>query len=244
MRSRRRRGITLIETLLALGIGGLIVTAVTASFRAVVDYQINLPPKRNAAIKQISFEDRLRALLSRAFVDEDQANPNSYFIGQNDPEGSSSLGSGEAATELIFTVLGREIPGAAAASTGETFEDRNAAIGPVGGIAEVRLGVASIGDPGEATGLFLREQIPADEDPTQGGYESVFDDRVTSISFEFWDGTDWLPEWTTEQGERRLPAAVRITYALTDDEEGSNHTMVIRLDNSDVTTIDPAGGQT
>jgi len=244
MRLRRRRGITLIETLLALGIGGLIVTAVTASYRAVVDYQINLPPKRNAAIKQISFEDRLRALLSRAFVDEDQANPNSYFIGQNDPEGSSSLGSGEAATELIFTVLGREIPGAAAASTGETFEDRNAAIGPVGGLAEVRLGVASIGDPGEATGLFVREQIPADEDPTQGGYESVFDDRITSISFEFWDGTDWLPEWTTEQGERRLPAAVRVTYALTDDEEGSNRTMIIRLDNSDVTTIDPAGGQT
>ncbi|MBV6458130.1 MAG: hypothetical protein HONBIEJF_01253 [Fimbriimonadaceae bacterium] len=244
MKSRRRRGITLIEALLALGIGGILVTAVTASFRAVVDYQANVPPKRDAALKQISFEDRLRNLLARAFVDEDQANPNTYFIGQNDPEAASSLGSGEAATELIFTVLGKELPGAAAASSGDTFEDRNAEIGPVGGISEIRLGVASIGDPGAATGLFVREQIPADEDPNQGGYESVFDERVTSISFEFWDGTDWLPEWTTQLGERRLPAAVRITYALIDDEEGATRSMIIRLNNSDVTTVDPAGGQT
>lgn len=243
MTSRRRRGVTLIEALLALAIGGIIVTAVAASFRAVVDYQVNVPPKREATLQQISFEDRLRGLLARAFVDEDQANPNTYFIGQNDPEAASSLGSGEAATELIFTVLGREIPGAAAASAGETFEDRNATIGPVGGVAELRLGVAPIGDAGAASGLFIREQVPADEDPTQGGYESVFDDRVTSIGFEFWDGTNWLPEWTTELGERRLPAAVRVTYALADDEEGTTRTIVIRLDNSDVTTVDPAGGQ-
>jgi hypothetical protein len=239
---RHLRGVTLIEALVALAVGAVIVTAVAASFRAVVDFQTKVPPTRVAHLRQVEFEDRLRSLLRHAFVDEDSANPSTYFIGQIDPAAEQSALSGPAATELIFTAIGLDLPGAASLMDTTTFEDRNARIGPVGGVAEVRLGTSPLGDPGAASGLFIRRQVPADRDPDQGGFESVFDDRIAAIAFEFWSGSEWRGEWTTETGERRLPAAVRVTYSLRDDEDGRVRTLIVRLDNSDASSTDPAGG--
>ena len=87
----------------------------------------------------------------------------------------------------------------------------------------------------------MREQRPSDGDAYQGGYESVLDSRVASMSFEFWNGETWQGEWDTlTQGSRRLPAAIRVTYTF-DGEESTPHSFVVRIPLSDVTPDNPLG---
>lgn len=235
---KSRRGISLLELLAVLVIAVLLSTSLATSFSAAMQYQMRTKPIREAQLQQIAFEDRLTKLLSKAFVDDDQANANTYFVGQLDPSGSNANDAGTGATELIFTVAGGALPGSAVASQEADFETRNEQLGPIGGLTECRLALTPIGeDAGNRTGLFLREQTPADEDPDQGGYESVVDDRVTAISFEFFDGTDWVSEWDTRTAERRIPAAVRVTYIF--DGEEATRQIVVKLRNSDVTAATP-----
>ena len=89
----------------------------------------------------------------------------------------------------------------------------------------------------QVSGVIIREQHPADGDNTQGGTESVLDPDVTSLTYEFFDGSDWQPTWSTSNGTKRLPAAVRVTYQVKDED--SQRVLVIRLPNSDVTTDNP-----
>lgn len=234
-------GITLIELLTALVIGVFVAMALSFAFSTATRYQTEVVPRRAEALQEFAIEARLRNLLERAFVDISQDSEHTYFIGRVDPSGSSSLSAGEAATELMFTVAGGRLPGGALAQDGSTFEDRNATIGPIGGITERRIGLSPIGDAGNLTGAFLREQTPSDSDPEQGGFESLLDERITTLSFEFWDGADWQPDWDTNTGERRLPAAVRISYTLDTDEDELVRVFVVRLPASDITAANPLG---
>lgn len=236
----RRRGITLIELMTALVIGVFVVFGLSIAFSSAVRYQTEVAPRRQAVLQEFAIENQLRALIENAYIDNSLDSAHTFFIGRNDPSGSSALGSGEAATELMFTVAGSHLPGGALASVGDTFEDRNERLGPVGGVTERRIGLTPIGDAGNLTGAFLRHQTPSDDDPEQGGYESLLDERITSLSFEFWDGLDWQPDWDTETGERRLPAAVRITYTLAEDED-TFRTFVVRVLGSDITASNPLG---
>lgn len=239
----RRRGITLIELLTALVIGAIVAFGLNLAFSTSIRYQTEVKPRREQALQEFAIENRIRRLLEHAYVDSSLDSEHTYFIGRNDPSGSSSLDSGQASTELMFTVVGDRLPGNALAADGSTFEDRNARIGPVGGVIERRIGMTPIGDAGNLTGAFLREQTPSDSDPQQGGFESLLDARITSLAFEFWDGTDWQPDWSTETGERRLPAAIRITYTL-EGEEDLQRTFVVRMPASDITASNPLNSTT
>ncbi len=238
----RRRGISLIELLTVLVIAALLATSLATSFSVAVRFQTQSQVPREELLQQVAFEDRVRNLISRAYVDEDQASTNTYFIGQQDGSGTSAGDAGTGSTELIFTTVGGSIPGAAIASTEDEFDKRNEELGPVGGLTEVRMALSAIGEAGDRAGLFLREQTPADEDPDQGGYESVIDDRVNTLSFEFFDGSEWVPEWDTRIAERRVPSAVRLSYTFDGDE--TLRVMVIKLRNSDVTPNNPANSAT
>ncbi len=233
----KRRGISLIELLTVVVIAALLATSLATSFSVAARYQTTSQQPREALLQQVAFEERVRNLISRAYVDEDQASTNTYFVGRQDASGISAINAGTGSTELIFTTVGRPIPGFAVATTESEFDQRNELLGPVGGVAEVRLALSPIGEAGNATGLFFREQMPADEDPDQGGFESVIDDRVTSMSFEFYDGAEWVTEWDTTIGERRVPAAVRMSYTF--DEGETSRVLTIRLRNSDITPNRP-----
>lgn len=236
----KRRGITLIELLTAMVMGAVIAFGLNLAFSTAIRYQTEVAPRRQLALQEFAIENQLRRLFEHAFVDNSLDSEHTYFIGRNDPSGNSSLDSGQAATEVMFTVAGDRLAGGAIAQDGSSFEDRNARIGPIGGVTERRIGLTPIGDAGNLTGAFLREQTPSDSDPEQGGFESQLNERMTSLAFEFWDGTDWQPEWSTETGERRLPAAVRITYTL-DGEDDLQRSFVVRIPGSDITASNPLG---
>ncbi len=107
------------------------------------------------------------------------------------------------------------------ASVETDFETRNESFGAVGGLSEVSVSDTPVGEnaPADLNATFMREQRPADSDPDQGGYEKVFSDRATQITFEFYDGQEWLTEWDTRDGNRVLPYAVRVRYVWDEDLE-------------------------
>ena len=66
---------------------------------------------------------------------------------------------------------------------------------------------------------------------------------VDTLSFEFYDGTDWQTTWdTTTMTTRRLPSAVRVTYKFTDEE--TEHVLVFPVPTSDVTPDNPVVAET
>jgi hypothetical protein len=113
--------------------------------------------------------------------------------------------------------------------------------GPVGGPVEVSFGITPIGSPPNAeTGLFERIEHPSDSDPTQGGTERLLDPDVTSIGFQFWDGTEWDPSWdTTTMTSVHLPQAVQVTYRLKNDTGNVDHVFVVPILASDVNYNNP-----
>jgi hypothetical protein len=119
------------------------------------------------------------------------------------------------------------------------FETLNDQYGPQGGVAEIQLSLTPVGQPASSdTGLFLREQRPADSDSSQGGNESLLMPNVTTIQFEFFDGLQWQETWDTiTSGSRRIPSAVRVTYQLTGEDQ--QRFIIVRLPFSDVTPTNP-----
>jgi hypothetical protein len=233
------RGISLFELLVVVAMGGLIAAGAARAFVAGVDFQARVVPGREDHLSRQRFEDGLARLLRQAYISTNEQDATTYFVA-GVGGGDSGVGTTPGADTLIFTVLGSPPPASFMASE-EDFETRNDTYGPQGGAAEIQISTFPVGEAGERTGLFLREQRPSDGDPYQGGTETVLDERVSSMTFEFWNGEAWTYEWDTiTQGERRLPAAVRVTYTFA-GEVDTNHIFIVRLPLSDVTPDNPLG---
>lgn len=232
----RRRGLSLIELLLALFISTMISGSLALAFSSVSKIIREEGPDEELRMSRLAAQDRLRDLIQAAFVSPNEDDQDSFFIGRIAGQGQG-IGSGEYSDELLFTTLGRRVPGKALYNDEEEFEIRNETLGPIGGQVEYGISTTPVGDAGDAQGLYLRAQTPADTDPEQGGYESVLTDEITSVGFEFYDGTSWVSTWDTTTGERRLPAAVRVVYTVTDNDQEYN--FVIRIPQSDVTPDNP-----
>lgn len=233
-----RRGITLIELLTAMALSGIVLVGLVSVFGAAVAQQLSDGQKREEFEASIGFEQRMRKLISHAYLSPVATDQNSFFIGRT--VSGSSLGA-NASDEIVFTTVGTGIPGNATNTAETDFEARNQQLGPVGGTVEIAITLTPIGQGGEGEGVYIREQRPADSDPDQGGFESVLDAGVESISFEFFDGTDWIGDWDTTV-TRGLPRAVRVTYTLVDDE--TQRMFVVRLANeAPVAPVQEEGGE-
>lgn len=241
MRSKQA-GISLIETLLVAGITLLMLLGATSTYVAANNFQSKVGPREERLATARAFEDRITRLLENAYLSAAADDVETFFVASTAGGQEITPSVSESATlpdSLCFTSIGQQVSGAYINST-DTFENLNTQYGPQGGIGEYGISMTAVGDAGSRQGLFIREQRPSDGDAFQGGYESVMSENVTSIGFEFYDGTQWVTEWdTTTSGEKRLPAAVRITYTL-DNDEGNSHTVVVRLNYSDVTPENPA----
>lgn len=233
----KRRGVTLIELVVAVAIVGLLSVALTRAFVMGLTYENSISVARERIEARDRIEDQLVGLFQHAYLDPDNTDTFTFFIGGS--EDDNSVGSGNA-TNVQFTVQGQRLSGALLASQ-DDFATMNDLYGPQGGVEEVALSTTPVGDAGNQEGLFLRTQRPSDSEPTQGGKESILDPSIKSIEFEFWDGTAWQPSWSTQVGStKRLPAAVRITYTVDGDDAGKSRILVVKIPNSDVTAENPA----
>jgi hypothetical protein len=140
----------------------------------------------------------------------------------------------------MFTVMGRTVPAKVlAADPNDDFETDNQNFGPQGGVAEYSISLTPVGDSQGQKGVVLREQLPADEDATQGGYESIIEPDITKITFEFFDGTQWQSSWNTfAQTTRQLPSAIKVTYTM--PGETQDRVFIVGLLYSTVTPNNPA----
>ena len=227
-----RRGLTLIELMVVLGITVILVLTISMAYGEGVKFQERVP-QRDAQLRQIArFEDRLRQLFEGANLTADESDQASYFL--------TLATSGDLANPdtIAFTTYGVPVTGSYLQSSDE-FEDLNQRFGPQGGYAEVSLSMVPVGEPltESATTLYLRIQRPADGDPSQGGTERALVENIETFAFEFFDGTQWLTEWDTQTQQRRLPAAVRITYRIVDEE--LDRVLTVRVPASDVTPDNP-----
>ena len=230
---QREAGLTLIELLVAMGIGGIVVAASAVAFRAGVDHLYFSQRVLQTEQSKSDWTSGLRQSLSCASLSADANDTKTFFIASSD-EASSDLG----ATRITFTSSYSYIPGGSL-SAELTFDDVHDTYGPLGGLAEYSYGTVATGDAGNAAGMFERIQRPVDADPLQGGFESLVSADVSEIGFQFWDGSEWLSEWDTRSGTRRLPAAVKVQYRLTDESTDQLHQFVVIIPNSDVTASNP-----
>ena len=257
--ANRKSGITLIELLVSSVMFAIIAVALAQVFYMVLRYQVEAPKVRDAIDTQIQLEDRLTAILEAAYLSPTTTDLTTYVIGTTggqNPNGSPTTGatlgstinqanvnltSGQASDGIVLTIAGERLPPSYLTTQETDLQVLNQQYGPQGGVAEVALSTTAVGDANGKTGLFIREQRPADSDYTQGGIESLFSADVKTIGFEFYDGTQWVGAWdTTQTGQRRLPAAIRVSYALNSDPD-TTHVFVVRLPLSDVTPTNPVG---
>ncbi len=233
MSNRRQRGLTLIEVLVVVAITGLLTIYAAQSLIAGADYERRIREASSRQRSDVELENDLRTFIESAFLSLENTQT-TFFVGSegllNQDEGGSN------ADTLTFTRVGARL--SSDALDYDDFELANEEIGTVGGTEEVTISLSATGSASGKTGLFIRQQNPADGDPSQGGIERVLNANVTSISYEFWDGAAWQTVWDTRtQGTARLPAAVRITYRLSNSE--TDRIVTLRLRNSDVTQDNP-----
>jgi Tfp pilus assembly protein PilE len=252
-----RRGITLIELLVSLAISVFVGVAVVGAFHTAVQMGPSISASNDKLQAGIALEDRLRKILSHAWINTSRTDQSTYFT--SDPQvpvavatgstGSATTSSsqtqsgsgnggapGGGAPELVFTAMGLP-PQNTALYNDDDFETSNSSRGPAGGTTEYGLSLQPVGNAQGLKGVFLREQHPADTDPTQGGEETLLIPDVDTLSFEFWDGTEWQTTWDTpNMTPKRIPAAVRVTYSI---GNGTPHTFIVTLPNSDVTAANP-----
>lgn len=234
-----RRGITLLEVMIVTLCMAVIIGASTNAVLTAIQHTGRVKASRVVNDRNAIFEDRLRSILQNAYLSSVAADTNSYFLGGQgvvvSPTITNSTDNNQ--NQLVFTGLSQRIPSELIDST-ETFENLNKAFGPEGGMTEYSVSLTPVGQAPVDQALFLRHQTPADGDPSQGGMESVLDPDITSISYEFYNGTDWDTSWdSTTQATPRLPAAVRITYRRKNDS--ADHIFIVRLIHSDVTPDNP-----
>lgn len=227
----KQRGFTLIEMIIALSMSLLIIGTIGSAFQAALQYQRTTPERLNAYQDSFGARKTLESLIQGAFISDDEGDTLSYFVAA-DPTGESTSTNG-----IVFTTLSRPLEGGYVLSDSIDFEELHEQFGPQGGLSEVSLDLSPVGTTSSGTGLFLRIQTPADGDPTQGGTERLLIPDVTAISYEFWDGIQWLTAWDSINGElRRLPPAIRITLEF---EEGDPQYITLRVPGSDVTADNP-----
>ncbi|MGC4044510.1 MAG: prepilin-type N-terminal cleavage/methylation domain-containing protein [Armatimonas sp.] len=237
MKRKLRAGLTLLELIIAVAIMAILVGALAFAFSGGLNYERVARRRQTEAGRVEALEKRLTHLIQSARLPANgQTDTSGYFIAATE-SGDSSLG----AERITFQTTGDDVP-LAARESADDFETQHEARGPVGGLAEVSLSMTAVGDAGNRQGLFERLQRPSDADPDQGGQERVLSPDVVRLGFEFYNGTDWITTWDTTDGGTevyRLPAAVRVNYAMTGDPETLTRQLVVPIAASDVTADNP-----
>ena len=236
IRRRSPAGVTLVELLVVMALMATLTAAISYAFVAGLDIQRAHARRRAEQDRTEALEQRITRMLQGAKLSADTDDPTMFFVGEATTD-AGDLGS----DQLTFTTTAPGVPQSAQSSE-DDFETQHHARGPMGGVAEVSFGTTPFGDAGDRTGLFERVQRPSDGDPTQGGTESLLAPAVDRIGFRFWDGLQWIDTWDTELDERRLPAAVMVSYLPEGASEDAVRVFVVPVPASDVDNENPLEG--
>jgi type II secretion system protein J len=186
------RGFTLVELMLAILIlaimmsivYGVVVSTVSAARRVE---EITASSEVGPAILT-----RIRADLESAFLPKD----GEFFLG------GKRAGGGSDRDRLDF--ISSEV---AYGAENDVEEPRFHCINEVG--YQV---LDSRKDPNAGV-LYRREDFFIDADPLKGGHLTEMYDRVRSLSFRYYDGEEWKPEWSSKV-KKGLPKAVEIELKI------------------------------
>lgn len=225
-----RRGFTLLELVVSIAMTALLLGTLSFAYKVGIDYVQRSPARFDAYQESGKVYAHLTSLLEHAYLSSSATDNTTYFVAT-----SSSNQAGSVDT-IVFTTLGRPPLRSFLYDTETNFETLHDTYGPQGGVEEAALSTVPVGGDAQGEGIFLREQDPPDTDITQGGQESLLIPDARDLFFEFWDGSQWATTWDTRSGQRRLPAAVRMTWQ---DADNNQVTRVIRLPNSDITSENP-----
>jgi type II secretory pathway component PulJ len=66
--------------------------------------------------------------------------------------------------------------------------------------------------------LYRREDFFLDNEPLKGGRLVELYDRVRHFDVQFWNGTRWLPDWSSKREKNKLPKAVKVELRLVVDD--------------------------
>lgn len=198
----KRRGFTLVELLIAIGIFAIIAMATVRNIQ-----QIALT--KRIAMRDVDLYNAVRSAVSmirndlsqtfhvlyedlgpdaKAQLDQSQPVPHTLFDGRK--------------KELIFTSLSRRVYYANLRECEQT---------------EVSYFLQT--QPGQASGSLMKRESPViDADLYQGGKVFTLVDGVTQMEFQYWDVKQgkWLDDWNSDAGELRdrFPAAVKMKLTV------------------------------
>lgn len=227
----RQRGYTLVELMTVFAMSVLVLFGIAIVYSSTLDYVRTTPQRLDEYQSGVRVKTILERYITAAFLNNDDTDRLTYFL-----YNTESLQSIDQNT-LVFTSLGKTIDGAFLRSDETDFETLNEQFGPQGGVAEVSISLNPIGSDAQGEGLFIRIQNPADGDPTQGGSEQLLFPGVIDAQYEFWDGINWATTWDSILGQRRLPAAVRMSFTMDGDDRPVVY--VFRIPGSDITVENP-----
>lgn len=192
MTPKGRRGFTLVELIVTMGVVTLIVAASTASFRSIGTV-------RKASLARAEMEHQVRRSLMR--MTESLHN----MVRTTDPnEGPAFLGgpdeSGEEMRDRIDFFVFDQTP----------LRDGQ----PEADIYEASFFLLRRADA-EQMVLLERRDAPLDDDPIDGGVVTVVAENIVGLGFNYFDGIEWFEEWT--EARESTPRAVRVTVLATED---------------------------
>ena len=189
------RGFTLLETLVAVSILGLIGTLSFGTFSRVTD------SRERAEVITTHYHQVRQALLRMArelpsaFLsrhrDCDEPASKTIFLGKNASHGM----------RLDFTSFSHFKIRADANES-----DQN----------EISYFVDDHPDDASRKALFRRTQAPIDEDPDEGGVSQVLAEDVLEVNFEFYDREEkeWEDEWDSESSDKRGQLPMFVSVAI------------------------------
>lgn len=226
------KGFTVTEFLVAMAILGILAPAITLCFRLALEATGRADQRMEASqeirsVMSIMEEDLRKAFLPTA--------GSGWFLATDNTQGNQDADS------LAFTCLGYRPPYAELLQNPTPEEAQT----PLGDFYSVEY-LFEAGGEGQPGRLLRLELVPAGEDSTDTeslGRQQLLSDRVVSLNFRYYDGSDWLDTWTAAVGtaseesassesENQLPQAVEITLSFYEGTHLRTLTTVVQLEFS------------
>lgn len=187
--AHQRRGLTLVELIVAAVVAALLITAASAAIGRVIDVRARARDIEEAtAAAQMAARMIARDL--EQLVRDPDPRQNLLRITDDRPNGQQQ----QERDELIMITRG-------------TRPVRSGEDSPDAGVYEVQYRIEA--DTDYASVLWRRADMMPDEELRGGGVAVPLAVRVVSLRFEAFDGLNWQEEWDSD--EWGLPFAVRVT---------------------------------